>query len=292
MPFLHSRYTDEPRPRARPGSWLVGSFLITVGVLAIRGLAANDNMRWEVVGGYFFSPRVLQGLAMTLLLTVIAMTIGIVLGAVLAVMRLSGNLLLVTVSAGYVGLFRGIPMLIQVMLWYNAALVVPRATLTLPGGETIGIETNAIMTPMLAAILGLGLNQAAYTSEVIRAGLISVPFEQTQAGLASGMTGSHVFFRVVLPQAIRVIIPPVGNELIGMLKATSIVSVVAMHELLYTVQLIYARTGEVVPLLLVASIWYLITTTILAFGQRALERHVGRSQARSRRVRVAQVEEA
>jgi polar amino acid transport system permease protein len=218
--------------------------------------------------------QILAGLARTLELTVAAMAMGLMLGTVLAVMRLSGNPLLSTLSWLYIWFFRSVPVLVQLIFWYNFGALYPHIVLPIPFGPVLySASTNAVITPLTAALAGLGLAQAAYTAEVIRAGIVSVPQGQTRAAMALGMRWTTIFFRIVFPQAMRVIIPPVGNEVISMVKNTSLVSVIALAELLYTAQLIYSRTYETIPLLIVASLWYLIIVSVLSVGQHFLERH-------------------
>jgi polar amino acid transport system permease protein len=235
------------------------------------------------VGHWFTSPRILHGLVKTLELTVTAMAIGIVLGVLLAVMRLSPNPLVSGASWVYIWLFRGTPVLVQILLWYNIAALYPRFSLGLPfGGGTVShFQAATLITPFIAGMLGLGLNEAAYMAEIVRAGIISVPEGQTQAAQSLGMRRLQTMRRVVLPQAMRVIVPPTGNETISMLKTTSLVSVIAVPELLYASQLIYAVNYLTIQLLIVASLWYLIVTTVLTVGQYYLERHFGRGTSRS-----------
>jgi polar amino acid transport system permease protein len=218
--------------------------------------------------------QILGGLARTLELTLAAMAMGLVLGTALAVMRLSRNLLLSTLSWLYIWFFRSVPVLVQLIFWYNFGALYPKIVLRIPFGPLLySASTNAVITPLTAALGGLGLAQAAYTAEVVRAGIVSVPRGQTRAAMALGMRPATIFIRIVFPQAMRVIIPPVGNEVISMVKSTSLVSVIALAELLYTAQLIYARTYETIPLLIVASLWYLIIVSILSVGQHFLERY-------------------
>ncbi len=211
-----------------------------------------------------------------------AMAIGIVLGVVLAVMRLSPNPLVSSSSWLYIWFFRGTPVLVQLLFWSFVSALYPRISLGIPfGPELVNGNANAIVTPFVAAILGLGLNEGAYMAEIVRAGIISVDEGQTDAAQALGMTRLQTMRRIVLPQAMRVIIPPTGNETISMLKTTSLVSVIAYTELLYSVQLIYAVNYQQIPLLLVASIWYLIVTSVLSIGQYYIERYFGRGSARA-----------
>ena len=221
--------------------------------------------------------EVIHGLLVTLELTVIAMAIGIVLGVVLAVMRLSPNPLVSGGGWTYIWFFRGTPVLVQLLFWNFISALYPTIDLGIPFGPAfIHADANKLITPFVAAILGLGLNEGAYMSEIVRAGIISVDEGQTEAASALGMTRLQTMRRIVLPQAMRVIIPPTGNETISMLKTSSLVSVIAYSELLYSVQLIYAVNYKQIPLLIVASIWYLIVTTVLSIGQYYIERRFGR----------------
>lgn len=234
-----------------------------------------------MVGDFFFSNQVLHGLVLTIELTVISMVVGIVLGTILAVMRLSPNPMVTGGSWFYIWLFRGTPLLVQLLFWNFISAVYPKLTLGIPfGPDIVHASANSLITPFVAAILGLGLNEAAYMAEIVRAGILSVEEGQTDAAQALGMTRIKAMRRVVLPQAMRVIIPPTGNETISMLKNTALVSVIASTDLLYSVQLIYSQNFKQIPLLIVASIWYLILTTILSIGQFYVERRFGRGSSR------------
>ena len=219
----------------------------------------------------------------TIELTVISMAIGIVLGVVLAVMRLSPNPLVAASSWTYVWLFRGTPVLVQILFWSFISALYPRISFGVPfgGPELLHASANAVITPFVAAILALGLNEGAYMAEIVRAGIISVDEGQTEAAHALGMTRLKTMRRIVLPQAMRVIIPPTGNETISMLKTTSLVSVIAYSELLYSAQLIYSVNYRQIPLLLVVSAWYLIMTTVLSIRQYYLERTFSRGASRN-----------
>lgn len=263
--------------RARPWLWSATVVTLAILALALYSVATNERFQWSVVGQYLFNPMILQGLALTVLLTIVAMTIGIALGIVLAFMRFADNRFLIAVSAGYAWFFRSIPPLVQILFWYNLAALYPRLSLGVPfGPELIGAPTNDVITPLMAAILGLGLNQAAYTGEVVRGGMLSVGRGQSEAAQSLGMSEVQRLARIVLPQAMKAILPPVGNEVIGMLKNTSLVSVIAVADLLYSAQIIYSRTYEVIPMLMVACIWYLVGTTILSIGQHYIERRFNR----------------
>jgi polar amino acid transport system permease protein len=184
-------------------------------------------------------------------------------------------------SSLYIWLFRGTPVLVQILLWYNVSALYPRFSVAVPFGPQLAhFNAGSLITPFVAGMLALGLNEGAYMAEIVRAGIISVEAGQTEAAQSLGMTRLQTTRRIVLPQAMRVIIPPTGNETISMLKTTSLVSVIATTDLLYSVQLIYAVNYRTIPLLLVASIWYVIVTTVLSFGQVYLERYFGRGTVR------------
>jgi polar amino acid transport system permease protein len=268
-------------PVRHPGRWVAAAVIAVLAVALVRSAATNPRFEWDIVGHYFFSHQVVHGLVVTLELTVISMAVGIVLGVVLAVMRLSPNPLVSGASWVYVWFFRGTPVLVQLLFWNFVSALYPEISLGIPfGPELVHGDANAIITPFVAAILGLGLNEAAYMAEIVRAGILSVEEGQTDAAQALGMTRLQTMRRIVLPQAMRVIIPPTGNETISMLKTSALVSVIAYTELLYSVQLIYAVNFKQIPLLIVASIWYLIVTTVLSIGQYYIERYFGRGSAR------------
>jgi polar amino acid transport system permease protein len=268
-------------PVRHPGRWVATALLVVVALAVIRSAATNPRFGWGTVGDYLFTGRVLQGLVVTLELTVIAMVVGIVLGIVLAVMRLSPNPLISGVSWLYIWFFRGTPVLVQILFWNYISALYPQLDLGIPFGPSfIHADANELIKPFAAAILALGLNEGAYMAEIVRAGILSVDEGQVDASKALGMTRLQTMRRIVLPQAMRVIIPPTGNETIAMLKTSSLVSVIATTELLYSVQLIYAVNYRTIPLLIVASIWYLVVTTVLSIGQYYVERRYGRSGAR------------
>ncbi|MGE5136800.1 MAG: amino acid ABC transporter permease, partial [Gemmatimonadota bacterium] len=204
-----------------------------------------------------------------------------VLGVLLAVMRLSANPLLSGSSWVYIWFFRGTPVLVQLLFWYNLAALYPKISLGVPFGPSfVTFSANSLITAFTAAILGLGLNEGAYMAEIVRAGILSVEHGQAEAAQALGMTRGLTMRRIVLPQAMRVIIPPTGNETISMLKTSSLASVITVTELLYAVQLIYSVNFKTIPLLIVASIWYLIATSVLTVGQYYIERHYARGSVR------------
>jgi polar amino acid transport system permease protein len=270
-------------PVRHPGRWVATAILLFLTVALANSLATNKRFGWGIVGHWFFSRRILDGVVVTLELTATSMAIGIALGIVLAVMRLSPNPLVSGASWFYIWIFRGTPVLVQILLWYNIAALYPRFSLGIPFGPTFThFNASSLITPFVAGMLALGLNEGAYMAEIVRAGIISVPEGQTHAAQSLGMTRLLTMRRIVLPQAMRVIVPPTGNETISMLKTTSLVSVIALSppELLYASQLIYSVNYRTIQLLIVASLWYLIMTTVLTVGQFYLERHFGRGATR------------
>jgi polar amino acid transport system permease protein len=220
---------------------------------------------------------VLAGLGNTLMLTAVSMGIGIVLGIAVAVCRLSPNPILSTAAWAYSWFFRGTPLMVQLLFWFFMAALVPKLVLGVPFGPSFfEISTNTLISPFTAAILGLSLNEGAYMGEIVRSGIRAIPVGQTEAAKAMGMTRLQNMRRVILPQAMRVIIPPTGNETIGMLKYTSLVIVIGYSELLTSVSIIYSRTFQTIPLLIVAALWYLAVTAVLSVGQHYVERHFER----------------
>jgi polar amino acid transport system permease protein len=261
------------------GRWLATAAMLLAAAWFAWVVAINPNFEWPVVAQYFTASAILRGLGVSLGLTVIAMAIGVALGLLLAVARLSPSRPLHAGAALYIWFFRGTPLLVQLIFWYNLSTLFPTVAIGIPFGPNFAVwNTNDLISPVTAAIAGLGLNEAAYMAEIIRGGLLSVPRGQWETAQAFGMTHSHALRRIILPQAMRAIIPPTGNQLISMIKATSLVSVIAMADLLYSVQAVYNRTFQVIPLLMVAVIWYLLVTSILNVVQGAIERYYARSE--------------
>lgn len=264
--------------RRRPGQLAIIAVLVLAVVWAAGTLVTNEGFDWPVVGRYLFDTRILAGLLVTIQLTVIAEVIGIVGGLVLAVMRMSDSRVIAGVAGGYIWFFRGTPLLVQLLFWGFAAAIFPEVGIGVPfgGPMLVSWDTNTVISLMTAAILGLGLNEAAYTAEVVRAGLLSVPKGQTEASRAMGFGSLQTLRHVVVPQAMKVIIPPIGNNVNAMLKTTSLVIVIGVGDVLYNAQQIYAKNLEQIPLLIVASIWYLALTTLVGLGQSRLERRFSR----------------
>ncbi|AWB22705.1 amino acid ABC transporter permease [Methylobacterium currus] len=261
--------------RTHWGRWIAAGLIVVV--LALIGRAfAQGQIEWAYVGRFLTMPVILHGIVNTLTMAVLAMSLGIVLGLVVAVMRLSPNPVLKGVAAGYTWLFRGTPLILQLLLWFNLALVFP--VIGIPG--LWSAKSVEVMTPFLAALLGLGINQGAYTSEVMRAGLLSVDTGQYEAAQAIGMGRLKALYRIILPQAMRVVLPPLGNEFIGMVKATSLASVIQFPEVLHAAENIYYANSRVIELLIVAGLWYLLVVSILTPLQMLLERRFARGTAR------------
>ncbi|AOK54724.1 ABC transporter permease [Burkholderia stagnalis] len=255
------------------------SAAIVAALAYVAAAFAHGQIEWRVVGQFLTARSILTGLGNTIVMTILAMTLGITLGVITAVMRLSTNPVLGAVAQGYIWLFRGTPVILQLLLWFNLALVFP--TLGIPG--VAEYRTVDVMTPFLAAVLGLGLNQGAYTSEVVRAGLLSVDTGQYEAAKSIGMARMQALRRIILPQAMRVIVPPIGNELIGMVKLTSLASVVQYAEMLHNAQNIYYANARVIELLIVAGVWYLVVVTVLSLAQARVERRFARGAGRGAR---------
>jgi len=259
--------------RRHPSRWVVAILCIVAFAFLVRAFAVGQ-IEWSFVGRFLTASAILTGFANTLLMTALAMTLGILLGLVAALMRLSSNPVAQLLAAGYIWLFRGMPVYLQLLLWFNLALIFP--TIGIPG--IWSARTVDLMTPFVAALLGLGVCQGAYTAEVIRAGITSVDPGQVEAAKAIGMRASQVMRRIVLPQALRVITPPIGNEVIGMLKHTSLAAVISYNEIMHTASMIYFVNNRVIEMLIVCTIYYLMTVTLLSLGQGWLERRLNRGR--------------
>ena len=268
-------------PVRHPGRWVAAVVVLVLVAMLAHWLFATKGLRWDVVRHYLFDPSIVASARRTVVLTALAMLIGVVLGVGLAVMRLSPNPIVSGSAWVYIWFFRGTPVLVQVLFWFNLPAVMHSISLGVPFGPSwFHTDPKTVITQFGAALLGLGLNEAAYMAEIARAGIISVDEGQTEAGQALGMTRLMLMRRIVLPQAMRVIIPPTGNETISMLKTTSIVSVIGYAELTFTAQIIGSRTFQVIPLFLTISIWYLAMTSVLYVGQYYLERYFARGASR------------
>ena len=272
----------KPRLRRRSTfeyvAWVVCS-LIGIGVLF--SVSTNPNFKWGVVAKYFTQETILRGLMLTIFLTVASMALGTLLGLGLAIMRGSSVKPIAATANVYITIFRGTPVLVQLIFWFNVAALYPDLSIGIPFTD-IGtkVDVNALMSPITAALVGLTLNEAAYMSEIIRGGFSSVGKGQIEAADSLGMSGAMKMRKVIIPQAMPSIIPATGNQVIGMFKGTSLVSVLGVAELLQSAQLIYARTYETIPLLLVASLWYLVMTLLLSYPQSKLEQKYSRATSR------------
>jgi len=263
--------------------WTISAILIFAIAQFAWSLVTNANYEWDVFAQYFFSEPVLIGIGYTLSLTAISAVIGFVLGTILALGRLSSSVLLNSISWAYIWFFRSVPLVVQIIVWYNLGYLYPTLGLGTPFTTDFWIvefPTVQLISAFAAALLGLGLHQAAYSAEIIRGGLISVDQGQHEAAAALGIPPRKRLFRIILPQAMRSIVPNATNEVIGLVKGASVVFVIAIPELFYAVQVIYNRNSRVIPLLLVAVVWYTIITTALSIAQYYIERHYARGTVR------------
>jgi len=253
----------------RLGQIISGTSAILALALVILTIARNQTVQWGEIPRYMVDPVILDGVVLTLQLTAGAMVFGIAFGCIVAVMATSQNVVLKAMAVAFVWWFRGVPLIVQIFFWFNIALFIPQV-----GVGSYSISINELVTPALAGFLALGLHEAANMSEIIRGGLTAVDRGQREAASSLGLRSLQTLRTVVLPQAIRLIVPPTGNQAIGMLKASAIVSVIGMQDLLTQAQAIYARNFLVIELLCVASLWYLLITTIASVGQHFLEKHL------------------
>ena len=267
-----------PRPVPRPGRWLSAAVVAILAAMAINSLVTNPNFQWPVVGQWLFSNTIMTGVFYTLILTIISMTVGTILAITMAIMRQSPNPILRYVAWFYIWFFRGTPIYTQLIFWSLLPTLYPRLSLGIPfGPEFVSFETATVFTAFWMAIVGLSLNEGAYLAEIIRSGLNAVDKGQWEAATALGMKRGRILRRIILPQPMRVIIPPIGNETISMLKTTSLVAAIP-----FTLELTWAARDKgiqlfaPVPLLVAAAIWYLFITSVLMIGQMYLERYFGR----------------
>ena len=266
------------KPVPRPGTWISAAIVAVLGAMLLHALVTNDKFHWGTVWFFFREIHVVRAVGWTLLLTLLAMVIGIVLAVTTAIMRQSSNLILRWVAVSYLWFFRGTPIYTQLVFWGALSALYQHLSLGVPfGPEILTFRTTSVFTPFVAAVLGLGINEGAYLSEIVRSGLASVDPGQAEAAGALGMSRGQILRRIVLPQAMRVIVPPTGNETISMLKTTSLVLAVPFTLDLTFVTNSYASfTYQTIPLLIVAALWYIIITSILMVGQHYLERYYGR----------------
>ncbi|WP_330181847.1 amino acid ABC transporter permease [Nocardia sp. NBC_01503] len=269
-------------PLRRPGRWIAATVLLALVALFLYGAKTNPAYHWDTYGKYLLDRKIAQGALITLELTVLAMAIGVLLGVLLAVMRLSPNPVLRSVAWAYLWIFRGTPVYVQLVFWGLFPSLYKTITVGVPFGPSFAhFDVQHWSAPFFFAMIGLGLNEAAYMAEIVRAGINSVDDGQREASTALGMSWSQTMTRTVLPQAMRVIIPPTGNELISMLKTTSLVTAIPLTTDLYgRARDIYGVNFQPIPLLLVAATWYLAVTSVLMVGQFYLERYYSRGSSR------------
>lgn len=258
-------------------AWVV-FILLAAGL--VYTLTTNPNYQWGVVGQYFTSAAILRGLGLTLVLTAVSMVLGTLIGLLVAVMRASSIRPVMLAATAYIAFFRGTPVLVQLIFWFNIAALYPHLAIGIPfTNVSQTIDVNQIMSATTAAIIGLSLNEAAYMAEIIRGGFTSVGKGQLEAADSLGMSAMTKMRKIIIPQAMPSIIPATGNQVIGMFKETSLVSVLGVAELLESAQLIYARTYQTIPLLIVACLWYLAMTLLLSYPQSLIEKRYSRSTA-------------
>jgi polar amino acid transport system permease protein len=261
--------------RSHWGRRIGGAVASIFATWIVYQILTNQGFQWAIVGKYMLNPSVLSGVRMTCELTVLVMVFGAIVGVAIALMRLSKNPILVLGANAYLWFFRGTPVLVQLVFWYNLAALFPEISLGVPfgGPKFFSVSSTVAITSFGAALLGLSFNEGAYMGEIIRAGILSVDPGQAEAAKALGYRPMQAFWVVVLPQAMKAIVPPTGNQVIGMLKFTSLASIVALQELMLSVESIYSRTFETMPLLIVAALWYLILVSVLSVGQYFIERY-------------------
>ena len=279
-------------PVRHPWRWVGAAVLIVLGAMLLNTLIFSKTQQphqsgsrygWTTVGHYLFASVVVHAVWVTIELTILSMVFGILLGVLLAVMRLSKSRLISGTAWVYVWFFRGTPVLVQILFWYSVQALYPHVTLGIPfwNHAFATINVNAVLTPIAAAVFALSLNEGAYMAEIVRAGIISVDEGQAEAAHSLGMSRSKSLRLIVLPQAMRLILPPTGNETISMLKTSSLASIITVPELYFVTNNIASANYRVIQLLMVASIWYLAMTTVLSIGQYYLERHYAKGSSRA-----------
>lgn len=262
----------KPRRARSLWRWVSGAAVLAFLLLLVNLFATNKNMRWDAVAKFMFDPQVTTGVIGTIELTVLGQGLAIALGFVIALFQQSQNPVSSAFAAAYVWFFRAVPLLVQLLFWFNIGLLIPFVGFSIPGTDfAFSVSTNDLISGFTAAILGLGLHEAAYMAEIIRAGILSVPQGQLDAALSIGLERGQAMRRIVLPQTIRVVIPPTGNQFIGLLKASSLVSAIGGGDLLTHVQYLYGENFLVIPMLMVATIWYLVLVTVASTFQHFLE---------------------
>jgi polar amino acid transport system permease protein len=256
-----------------------GVLAVVVGAilaLVVYGFASNPNIEWSVVGDFLFNGDVLHGLLVTLELTALGMVLSVLLAVVLALMRMSESRIISGTAAGYIFVFRGVPLILLLIFVGNLGLFIKHITIGIPftGLNIVDKPSSEVLTPFVASLIGLTLAGCAYMAEIVRGGLLASGRGQHDAAKALGLNALQTTRHIVLPQALRVIVPPMGNELISMLNATAIVSVIAGGDLLTVAQSISGSNYRTIEMLLVAAIWYFVVIAVLTVGQHALEKRI------------------
>ncbi|HEY0001245.1 MAG TPA: amino acid ABC transporter permease [Actinoplanes sp.] len=295
MSLLSSARADQPSASGTPPHldalrvvparhlwrWVAAAAALVLLAQFLHGLVTNPGWDWPAFAGYFFEKSVMQALLVTLELTFAGAVLGFVGGIVLAPMRLSRNPVLLTLSWTYIWVFRSVPLIVQLLFWANLGYLYDSLQIGIPFGPGFtSFATSSLISSLGAALLGLALHEAAYAAEIVRAGIISVDQRQLEAAAALGIPRLRQFRRILLPQAMRAILPSAANNLVNLLKSTSVVYVLAIGELFYQVQVVYGRNGRVVPLLMVATVWYIVLTAVLSVFQHYVERHFARGWRR------------
>ncbi|MFD0900841.1 amino acid ABC transporter permease [Actinomadura sediminis] len=274
-------------PVRHPGRWVGAAVVLVLVAMFVHFLLTSKALEWSEQWEYLFSEPVLEGVRNTVWLTLAAMVGGTAIGIVLALMRLSSNPLLSGAAWVYLWFFRGTPLYTQLLIWGAIGTLFPTVGIGVPfGPEFKTWETQALINAASAAALGLILNEAGYMAEIVRAGILSVDEGQQEAASALGMSRAQTMRRIVLPQAMRVIVPPTGNESISMLKNTSLVAAVPYAELTFTAQTIYATTYKIIPMLVMACLWYLLISSVMMIGQHYLERHYSKGTSKGETART------
>ncbi|MFE6550500.1 amino acid ABC transporter permease [Streptomyces sp. NPDC057746] len=269
-------------PARHYARWTAAVVALVLVAQFVHGLATNPVWEWSVFRDYVLSETIVQAVWVTLQLTAYATVLGFLLGTVLAFMRLSRSPVLQTVAWTYIWIFRSIPMIVQLVFWFNLSALYEKLGVGIPFGPVFwSVDSDSVIGTIGAAVIGLTLHQAAYAAEIVRGGVISVDHGQSEAAAALGIPRLRQIRRIVLPQAMRAILPTAGNEIIGLLKGTSVVYVMAIGELFYQVQVVYGRNGRVIPLLLVATAWYVVLTSLLSVAQYYVERRYARGADRT-----------
>jgi polar amino acid transport system permease protein len=265
-------------PLRHPWRWISGGIATALLLSFIWAVFSAKSIQHDIVTKFLFDPRILVGMGVTVVVTVVCMFIATILATLLAVMKLSDNPLQRWLATGFIEFFRGTPLLLQIVFWGYLGIIFPQLILGVPYTEIVFLsgKTSDLIPAIVAGIIALSLNEAAYSAEIVRAGILAVDGGQVEAAKSLGMSSPYTMRRIVLPQAMRVIIPPMGNEFIGMLKNTSLLQVIAVAELYTAASTISSANLAQIELLMVSGFWYLVMTTVLGVPQRALERRYGR----------------